>query len=88
MNTKKGGQKVKLKLLEKLGSEEALHNWYVELGRKGGKAGNTGGFAANPALASRAGKIGGVNSWAKLTPEERTLRAQKIWDKVNKKKML
>lgn len=34
-------------------------DFYAKIGRKGGKAGHTGGFAANRELASMAGKIGG-----------------------------
>ena len=34
-------------------------DFYAKIGRKGGKAGHTGGFAANRELASIAGKIGG-----------------------------
>lgn len=34
-------------------------NFYKEIGRKGGKNGHTGGFAANPELARIAGAKGG-----------------------------
>lgn len=34
-------------------------NFYAEIGRKGGKNGHTGGFAANPQLAKEAGRKGG-----------------------------
>lgn len=34
-------------------------NFYAEIGRKGGKNGHTGGFAANPELARVAGAKGG-----------------------------
>ena len=34
-------------------------NFYANIGRKGGKNGHTGGFAANPALAKIAGAKGG-----------------------------
>lgn len=34
-------------------------DFYAKIGRKGGKNGHTGGFAANRELASIAGKIGG-----------------------------
>lgn len=37
-------------------------DFYVRIGRRGGKQGRTGGFAANPALASIAGRIGGHKS--------------------------
>lgn len=34
-------------------------NFYKEIGAKGGRNGHTGGFAANPKLASIAGRKGG-----------------------------
>ena len=34
-------------------------DFYAEIGRKGGKNGHTGGFAANPELAKIAGAKGG-----------------------------
>ena len=34
-------------------------DFYAKIGRKGGKAGHTGGFAANRELASIAGRKGG-----------------------------
>lgn len=34
-------------------------DFYREIGRKGGRNGHTGGFAANPELASIAGRKGG-----------------------------
>lgn len=37
-------------------------DFYVKIGRRGGKLGHTGGFAANPALARIAGAIGGRKS--------------------------
>ena len=52
--TKSGGIKAGKTNREKYG-----HDFYVRIGRKGGKAGHTGGFAANPALARIAGKKGG-----------------------------
>lgn len=38
------------------------HDFYVEIGRKGGRNGHTGGFAANPELARIAGRKGGLKS--------------------------
>lgn len=38
------------------------HDFYAEIGRKGGRNGHTGGFAANPELAKIAGAIGGRKS--------------------------
>lgn len=42
----------------------ALHgrNFYAEIGRKGGRNGHTGGFAANPELAREAGRKRGLKS--------------------------
>ena len=37
-------------------------DFYKKIGSKGGKAGNTGGFAANPELARIAGRLGGLKS--------------------------
>jgi uncharacterized protein len=37
-------------------------DFYAKIGAKGGKNGHTGGFAANPELASRAGYLGGKKS--------------------------
>lgn len=55
--TKAGGQKAAVTNKEKYG-----HDFYAEIGRKGGKNGHTGGFAANPELAKIAGAIGGRKS--------------------------
>ena len=51
--TKAGGIKAAQKNLQK------DPNFYAKIGAKGGRAGNTGGFAANPALARIAGAKGG-----------------------------
>ena len=51
--TKLGGQKAAAKNLAK------DPNFYAKIGAKGGRAGNTGGFAANPELARIAGAKGG-----------------------------
>lgn len=37
-------------------------DFYAEIGRKGGRNGHTGGFAANPELAKIAGAKGGRKS--------------------------
>ena len=52
--TKIGGQKAAKKNRELYGD-----NFYRMIGSKGGQKGHTGGFAANPALASVAGAKGG-----------------------------
>lgn len=53
MGTKEGGRKAAI--TNKLNNP----NFYSEIGSKGGKNGNTGGFYNNPDLARRCGKIGG-----------------------------
>jgi len=52
--TKAGGRKAAATNKAKYGRD-----FYAEIGRKGGKNGHTGGFAANPALAKIAGAKGG-----------------------------
>ena len=52
--TKEGGRKAAATNKAKYGG-----SFYAEIGRKGGKNGTTGGFAANPALAKIAGAKGG-----------------------------
>lgn len=51
--TKAGGLKAKAANLKK------DPNFYAKIGSRGGKASNTGGFAANPDLARQAGAKGG-----------------------------
>lgn len=55
--TKIGGQKAAATNKEKYGKD-----FYARIGKKGGENGHTGGFAANPVLASIAGAIGGRKS--------------------------
>ena len=55
--TKAGGIKTAATNKSKYGKD-----FYKEMGRKGGKAGKTGGFAANPELAKIAGRKGGLIS--------------------------
>lgn len=52
--TRAGGKKAARTIKEKYGDD-----FYREMGRKGGKNGHTGGFAANPELAKIAGAKGG-----------------------------
>jgi len=52
--TKAGGLKTAQTNYEKYGKD-----FYRNIGKKGGKNGHTGGFAANPALAKIAGAKGG-----------------------------
>ena len=54
--TKEGGQKAAAKNL----ARDPL--FYAKIGTKGGRNGNTGGFAANPELARIAGAKGGRKS--------------------------
>ena len=55
--TKAGGLKAAATNKAKYGKD-----FYRKAGRKGGKAGNTGGFATNPELAKIAGRKGGLIS--------------------------
>ena len=55
--TREGGKKAALANKERYGRD-----FYAAIGRIGGKAGHTGGFAADPELARRAGAIGGKKS--------------------------
>lgn len=52
--TKAGGVKAAARNIELHGKD-----FYARIGAKGGRNGNTGGFAADPELARIAGKIGG-----------------------------
>lgn len=52
--TKAGGIKTAQTNYKKYGKD-----FYRNIGKKGGKNGHTGGFAANPALAKIAGRKGG-----------------------------
>lgn len=49
-----GGRKAAITNKKKYGRD-----FYAEIGRKGGRNGHTGGFAANPELARIAGRKGG-----------------------------
>ena len=55
--TKTGGKKAAATNKAKYGNQ-----FYANIGRKGGKNGHTGGFAANPELAKIAGRKGGLTS--------------------------
>lgn len=66
--TKAGGRKAAITNKMKHGPE-----FYAQIGRKGGRNGHTGGFAANPELAKIAGAIGGRKSKrGKAKPKETT----------------
>ena len=68
--TKKGGSQAALTNKLRYGSE-----FYARIGRVGGQNGHTGGFAANPKLASIAGRKGGQISrrTKKIQIEDTTL---------------
>lgn len=55
--TIEGGRKAAKTNKEKYGKD-----FYANIGRKGGRNGHTGGFASNRALASEAGRKGGLIS--------------------------
>lgn len=55
--TLEGGRKAAKTNKEKYGND-----FYANIGRRGGRNGHTGGFAANPELARRAGQKGGRKS--------------------------
>ena len=55
--TKSGGRKAAATNKAKYGKE-----FYANIGRRGGRNGHTGGFAANPELARIAGAKGGKKS--------------------------
>lgn len=55
--TREGGIKAAETNKQKHGSD-----FYANIGKKGGRLGRTGGFAANPELAKRAGALGGHKS--------------------------
>lgn len=55
--TKEGARKGMLKIIEKYGED-----FYQKNGKKGGKARVKKGFATNPELARKVGKLGGKNS--------------------------
>lgn len=63
--TKAGGQKAAATNKARHGSD-----FYAKIGSKGGKNGNTGGFAANPELARIAGAKGGRVSRRRKTTVE------------------
>ena len=63
--TKQGGVKAAATNKTKHGAD-----FYARIGAKGGRNGNTGGFAANPELARIAGAKGGRVSRRKKTSEK------------------
>ena len=63
--TKAGGVKARETNYKKHGRD-----FYARIGSKGGRNGHTGGFAANPELAKRAGAIGGRRSRRGKAPRD------------------
>ncbi len=55
--TMKGGEKA-----AKTNKQRYGENFYMEIGRMGGKTSTGGGFAKDPELARRAGRLGGQRS--------------------------
>jgi general stress protein YciG len=55
--TKIGGARAAQTNKERHGAD-----FYKKIGQRGGRNGNTGGFAADRELASRAGRLGGLKS--------------------------
>ena len=49
-------------MIEKHGSAEAVREHMKSIGAKGGRNGNTGGFAARPDISKTAGSVGGSRS--------------------------
>lgn len=52
-------QKWRKTMQQKYGGMDGVHNMMRIIGSKGGQNGHTGGFAANPELARKAGRKGG-----------------------------
>ena len=72
--TKAGGQKAANTNKAKYGKD-----FYAEIGRKGGRNGHTGGFAANPELAKIAGTKGGKRSKRGPAKNTRTPHIKDEW---------
>lgn len=77
--TKAGGQKAAATNRKKYGRE-----YYAHIGRKGGRNGHTGGFAANPELAREAGRKGGlISKRGKAKPKiTRNVDGLEPWERV------
>lgn len=63
--TREGGQKAAKKNKQNFGSD-----FYRYIGHLGGRKGHTGGFANNPALAKKAGAMGGRAHSSRRTASE------------------
>lgn len=77
--TKAGGQKAAATNRKKYGRD-----FYAEIGRKGGRNGHMGGFAANPELAREAGRKGGlISKRGKAKPKiTRNVDGLEPWERV------
>ena len=73
--TKAGGRKAAITNKKKYG-----HDFYASIGRKGGRNGHTGGFAANPELAKIAGRRGGLTSSRAKHPKAIAMRRNEVDD--------
>lgn len=62
--TKKGGEKAAQTNKQRYGQD-----FYMNIGRSGGKKSTGGGFAKNPDLAREAGRKGGLRSRRRKTDE-------------------
>ena len=78
--TKAGGQKAKLTNLKRQGAD-----YYARIGRLGGMAGHTGGFAANPELAKIAGRKGGLKSRRGPSKRNPDGSIKHSWDYIRKR---
>lgn len=76
--TREGGLKCAAANKAKWGED-----FYSQIGRKGGMAGHTGGFAADKELARRAGRIGGRKSKRGPAKKKKDGAARiPIWDEA------
>ena len=72
--TRAGGRKAAITIRARHGED-----FYSRIGRKGGKIGTTGGFAADNELAKRAGRLGGLKS--KRGPAKKKGLVSRIFNK-------
>lgn len=75
--TKAGGKKAAATNKERHGKD-----FYKHIGTRGGKAGHTGGFYANPELARLAGRKGGLTSSRAEHPKSLIERRQEAQLKI------
>lgn len=70
--TKEGARKSRQTIKEKYGDD-----FYAFIGYKGGSNSKTGGFAARPELAKRAGELGGRSSTRRKKAESEKLKQER-----------